>query len=137
MNKNLKSLLLRYGITAFVGLMIMWTVLSLHGYSTASTVLDKYRILTDAFSIPGILIVMLGTLVWISNQGMFSGFTFVMGRMFRALIPLGRNKENKTYYEYVQEKREKGQASGYGFLFIVGGAFCAVSAVFMILFYSI
>ena len=52
----------------------------------------------------------------------------------RMLTPKGLGGEK--YDEYL-ERRRKNRVKGYGFLYVVGGAFMAVAGVFMALFYSL
>lgn len=97
--------------------------------------MEQYRILCDGFTVPGLLLIMLGCLAWISGTGFFDGISYACSVAFKALLPGGRLTIQK-YYDYVQERKEK-RLHGYGFLFVVGGAFMAVSFVFMALFYSL
>ena len=98
--------------------------------------MEKYRILCDAFTIPGVVLVMLGALMAISNEGALYGISYVLGYAFRILIPAKRH-EHEKYYDYVERKKGEGQVKGYGFLFVVGGASLAIAIVFMILFYRL
>lgn len=128
--------LLKYGITAAVGAGMALTVLDLHGFSAAASLTEKYRILADAFTIPGVIILLSGVLVLISNEGMFEGLSYVVSYAVKMLIP-GGNKDQERYADYVERKREKGPVRGIGFLFVAGGVFMAAALVFIALFYSV
>ena len=97
--------------------------------------LDQYRILSDAFLIPGLVTVLIGCLFVISNRGGLDGISFMVGRAVRMLIP-GVKKKDEKYLDYVEHKRSN-PLRGFGFLFSVGGTFCVISIVFMILFYQL
>lgn len=134
MSKRLKTRLAKYGgAAAFVWLMA-WLYISLRDFDGAKLV-DQYRMLSDAFTVPGILLLMFGCLIWISNLGALDGLAYAVSFAVRSLIPGGRYRDEK-YGDYVERKREK-RVKGYGFLFISGSVTMAVAIVFMILFYSL
>ena len=132
MSKPLK-LLLQYGITIIVTLAIGF------GYAwecglLAATLQNRYRILSDAFSVPGLLCLFSGAMIWMSNEGAFNGLTWVVTYAVKSLIPSGRmNRE--TYGDYVTRNRAK-KVSGFGFLLVVGAVEVAISLVFLYLFNS-
>lgn len=132
--KRLRVFLLKYGITAAAGGLLAWLTLDLHGFSRALPRLDQYRLLCDAFTIPGVLLVMIGFLVMIANAGNFLALGYAVKHAVRMLIPFG-NKKDERYYDYYQRKREQGKVTGYGFLFVTGLLFMAVAMVFFVLFY--
>lgn len=132
--KRVRTILLKYGITALVGGLLVWLTLDLHGYSAALPTLQKYRLLCDAFTIPGVILVMVGFLVMIANAGNFLGLGYAVRHAVKMLIPFG-NKKDERYYDYYQRKQEQGKVSGYGFIFVTGLVFMAVAMVFFILFY--
>lgn len=103
----------------------------------ASEAVDNYRMLSDAATIPGLLLTMFGALVWASSLGALDGFSYGVGHLFRSLIPGAGNAKEETYGEYVAKRREKyAKAKGYGFLLVTGLAFLAIAVVFIALFYS-
>lgn len=135
MNRKLKNLL-KYGITASIGLLMVTLTVDLHGYAAAENTQEKIRILADAFTIPGVVIILFGVLVMIANEGMFDGLTYVFSYAAKMLIP-GMDKTHERYADYVTRKREKGPMKGFGFLFVVGGIFLAVSILFTVLFFIV
>lgn len=136
MNKKARSNLLKYGITTFVAVLIASAVINLHGYDEAMTAADKYRILSDAFTIPGVVLMLCSLLVFVSNQGIFDGISYALRYAVKSLIPgLGGQKQER-YSDYIERKREKGGIAGYAFLFHVGLVFFLIALVFIGLFYS-
>ncbi len=134
MSKRLKTLLVKYGCCcAFVGL-LAWFYIDQRPFSGADLV-DQYLMLSDAFTIPGVILVMAGCLMWVSTTGFFDGVSYAAGAAIRALIPGGRANEEK-YVDYIERKREN-RVKGYGFLFIAGLVTLAISAVFMVLYYRL
>ena len=135
--KGIRKLLLKYGITTALAGGMTGLVLYLHGYADAVTLVEKYRILADAFTIPGVLLVMVAALIWVSSEGFFDGLGYAARQFGNLFIPLfGKNRKHQTYYDYKMEKEDK-RAHGYGFLFFVGLVFVLVAIIFIILHSSI
>ena len=131
--KRWTAFLLKYGITTLVGGLLTWLTLDLHGFSSTMPKLQQYRLLCDAFTSPGIILVMVGFLVMIANAGNFLGLGYAVKHAVKMLIPFG-NKKDERYYDYYQRKQQ-GKITGYGFIFITGLVFMAVAMVFFTLFY--
>ena len=130
----MKTRLIKYGSCgAFVALMAYWYI-DLRDFAGAALV-DQYRMLCDAFTVPGILLLMTSALVALSNMGALDGLGYAMGMAIRSLIPGGRIKD-ETYGDYVARKREK-RIKGYGFLAISGAVTMAIAVVFWMLFYTV
>ena len=136
MSDKVKSALLRYGITTAIGALLTLLVLDLHGYVNAATQLERYRILCDAFTIPGLLILMLGCMVWIAGTGALDGISYALKHLATMLLPFAHGKDER-YYDYVSRKQEKRGKGSCVFLLLTGSGFLAVAGVFMVLFYSI
>lgn len=136
--KKLIPIIVKYGITVAVGAVMSYIVFVNYGYTPNLPAAERYKILCDAFSIPGIMLTMIGALVFLSNEGAMDGISFLMGGLFKRLMPIGRWRDEKdeTYAEHIARKRAN-RVTGYGFVFVVGGAYLAVAAVFMILFYQV
>jgi len=132
--KRWKALLLKYGITGVVGGLLAWLTLDLHGFSRTMPKLEQYRLLCDAFTIPGLILIMVGFLVMIANAGNFTGLAYAAKHAVKMLLPFGSKKQER-YYDYYQRKQEQGKIKGYGFIFITGLAFMAAAMVFFTLFY--
>ena len=99
---------------------------------------EVYRMLCDAFTIPGMTMILLSALVWLTGQGALSGLGYVTSYALRMLIPRFAKKygRHETYAEYLERKDAKGKPRGYGFLFFTGLAFMIAAIIFMILFYK-
>ena len=134
MSEGLRKNLLKYGIgfAVCLGVAVLYCVL--RDYPSLSLV-AKYRTLCDAFTVPGLLALCTGCLLWASNDGFFFGLGYCLDIAWKALLPGGRRKMER-YHEYVERHNQK-KITGYGFLFICGGVCMAVAIVFLILFYRI
>ena len=131
---RLKANLLKYGITGGICAALVWLYISQRDFAAQET-MEQYRILCDAFTIPGIIAIMVGFLLAISNDGFFMGIAYCMDVTVKALVPGGRLKIKK-YYDFVQERKGK-KVTGFGFLFVVGGICMAAALIFMALFYRL
>lgn len=135
MSEKLKSNLLKYGTSILVcGLVAVFYVVSCD-FGTLELV-DQYRVLCDAFTIPGLMAILVGALLWVSGEGALDGVGYVLSYAFHALLP-GSAHKGERYTDYKERKHAGKKLSGYGFLFVVGLVFVAVALVFFALFYSV
>lgn len=95
---------------------------------------EIYRLLCDALTVPGVLLLCAGALVWVSNLGALDGLRYGLRLAYRALIPGKRLQKEESYHDFVVSRREK-QVKGYGFLLISGIATVALSLLFLGLYY--
>ena len=131
---NIVRNIIKYAIAILVGAGLLYLYMWLNDFSKATELTEKYRMLTDAFSIPGIILIMVGGLVFASTDGFFDMITFGLGKAKNMLIPFSK-RNNETFYDYKQRK-SKNRLSGYSFLFFTGIAYLTVGIVFLILFYK-
>ena len=135
--KKQKNILLKYGITALIGSLMAYAVLVLHGYGQTSALPEKYRILSDAFTIPGVVLILCAVLLRLSNEGIFDGISYALTYTIKMLIPgTGRTKQI-SYTCYIQQKREKRESRGYQILFYTGFLFFLTAIIFINLYWSI
>ncbi|MFR1554807.1 MAG: DUF3899 domain-containing protein, partial [Coriobacteriales bacterium] len=99
MDKKLVKTLVKYLIAFAVGGAMTLGVLFSQGYFHQTELLQKYKNLCDAFTIPGVVLMLVTALLAVSNGGIFDGLSYSLGRLFRMLIPF-MNKSDETYAEY-------------------------------------
>ena len=128
-----KANLIKSGIVSAVGILVVILFVSSSDFGAQTTV-DKYKILCDAFTIPGLLMLMFAAMLSISNEGGLDGISYLVKQGFRMLTFRGISQEK--YLDYVQHRREN-RLTGYGFLYIVGAAFMVIALIFMALFYTL
>ena len=124
----------KYCVTAVFGALLAAAVLSLRDFSWSLEPAERYRILCDAFTFPGLLLILTAALLALSNEGALLGVGYVTSIALRGLIP-GMGSKQETYAEYRERKTGKGRAKGYGFLLVVGLAYLALAILFLLLFY--
>ena len=136
MNKGaIKKTILKYGVSAVAATALLFVVLSLNAYWTQTETSEKLRILCDAFSIPGALLILFSGLIFASNQGAFTGLLYGLRTAKDILLPF-LQQEYVRYRDY-QKKRESKKIKGYSFLFFTGAAFLTVGLVFLVLYHVV
>lgn len=134
-----KKLWIKYLVTAGIGLLISLAVLGTRGAYTADIgSLEMAGYLSDAFFVPGILILGFGCLVFVSAEGSFDGLLYGL-KLFADKFRFGRfAREHKleSFGDYKARKAEKGKPS-FGFMIIVGLVFLAISAAFLLRYMSL
>ena len=130
MDDKCKKLFAKYGISSLAGALIAIFVLSNRGFFDATDPALRVLYLADAFTIPGVLILMLGVMAWISTKGLFDILTYSLGRLGRALVPFGKTTDER-FGDYKERKCEN-RIKDYSFMFIVGGVFLLAAIVFTI-----
>ena len=108
------------GVEALIAFIVIW----IKGFFTDSASVNL-QILSDAFFVAGILMVLYAGFVYVSGEGALIGLKFFLKNTFLALIPMGRAKYER-YIDYRErmleetKKREKSHIliTGLVFLFI-------------------
>lgn len=132
MSGKCRRYLVSYGVTTIVGGLLTATYIATHRLSEAETVSAKYIELCNAFSVPGMLFILVGLLLWCAGKGAFDGIAYSMSVFFRSINPFRKLDSNEKYYDYVQRKNGK-RLKGYSFLFVIGFAFSVVALIFYLL----
>lgn len=128
-----KKKLVHYALAILVGAALSVQHVSQQDFFSQALV-DQYRILCDAFTIPGILMVLFAGLLSLSGEGALDGVGYCLSQAAKILTFRGTNTEK--YADYLERRRGK-RAKGFGFLYVVGIAFLAVAVVFLVLFQSV
>lgn len=132
MSDRVRKNLIKYGSCLAAGLLFAVFYLSGKDFLNLPLV-DQYRLLSDAFMVPGFFMVAGGLLIFLGNEGTFNGIGFVMKRVGNFLLPFLLKDKGETYAEYVERKSGKPTA-GYGFLFFCGAGLLILSFVFAMLY---
>ena len=130
---NIKSVLIRYGVSAVIATALLFLILFLNGYWNLTEPQDKLRVMCDAFSLPGILLVLTSGLIFASNAGAFDGLIYGLRVGVEIILPFLPHKYVK-YRDYIQKRREK-KVKGYSFIFFTGAAFLTAGLVLLIVFH--
>ena len=133
--KDIKSTLIKYLLTVIFGGVIVAIALIARDFGSLLLIADKYRALADAFTIPGVVILMAGVIIIIAKDGFFDIITYGLGRLGKSLIPFSK-KTDEHFYDYKVRKASE-RTGKTGFLFVVGAVFLSVGIIFTILFCTV
>ena len=134
MSNQLKTSLIKCLITTAVGGALAAYYILSRDFGNLELV-EKYRVLVDGISLPGMFMIFMAALFSMNNLGALDSITYLVKYGVRALLP-GVFGEMEHYLDYVEERRQK-RVKGYKFLYVVGIAFIGVSLIFLVLFYSV
>ena len=135
MSKRTKGNLIKYGAATLMVVLIAVTFLSSYSIADLPRV-DQYRLISDAFTIPGLLLIFSALFIWVSNAGALDAISYCLHVAISALIPGKRAQGIERYADFIERRRNK-IIKGYAFLYVVGGACLVISIVFMLLFESV
>ncbi len=140
----MKKKILQYSITTVVGGLIAYWIMYSQGLfqllgatgSSPEKTAEILFILCDAFFVPGIMLVMVGILMWIATTGLFDSLGYAARTALHLIFPTGL-KERKTFYDYKVEKAEKREGSKpLYFILFVGIGFIVISVLMLIIWSS-
>ena len=128
------GVVIKYSITVATMALFGITVALSGNLFTQTTLKDIFRILCDAFMLPGVLAICAGFLVMIANTGFFSGVKY-LGKSFLGVFIPGIRLKQKRYKDFKENEDKKEKIKNYGFLFLTGCVFSVIGLVFLVLFY--
>lgn len=134
MKKSLKVKILRCLSAAAVGGAVSWWYATSR-WEEEMTLVLQYRVLCDAFTIPGILMALFALLFSLNNLGALDTIAYLMSFLPRMIAP-GAFGEPEKLIDYV-ERRRGNRTRGYGFLYIVGFIFLGIAIFYLVKFYSV
>ena len=133
MSKLTKEQKKKYIISSIICVAVAVFILFSKGFFEASAA-NKVRILSDAFTIPGILMILSALLVVVSNEGAFDSLAYTGKSLKRFFVPERPGEKRINYREYVEQRREK-KVTGFSFMFVVGGIFTVIGLILVVVFY--
>ena len=87
MNKTVAAIL-KYVVGFLIAAGIFFLAIGMRNIYTETDIRQIYRFLADGFSIPGMLYLGLGFLIWFANLGTFHGIGYSLRHLFTMLLPL-------------------------------------------------
>ena len=89
--------------------------------------------LSDAFFVPGIVMLGIGVLIFAVNQGIFNGVAFGFKTIGRTLFASKNEKIlEESFYEYNTRMKEK--KIEYKYLLLVGAVFAVIGILFSVIY---
>lgn len=136
MRDKKRSILIRYGVTAALAGLLAYVVTRTYGLGEARSLAERYRILSDAFAIPGVVFAMIGILIRLTDSGILDGLSYAMRSLWRVFLPMAA-REDISFLDYVTLKRESRKGKKTGFILHVGLLFLVPALIFLVLFYQV
>lgn len=122
-----------YIITSVIGLVIVIAVCLLDRIYAAEDMKQVYRILSDAFFIPGVLLIGIGMMVVAANEGLFNGIAYGLKTVGRSLSTRkGEKIKEEEFHEYNERMKKKKHSVAH--LIIVGVVLFVISLLFLVLY---
>ncbi len=134
MSKSLKVKILRCLSAAAVAAAVAWWYANSRWEEGMDLVL-QYRVLCDAFTIPGAMMVLVALLLSLNNLGALDTIAYLLSFLPRMIAP-GAFGEPEKLYDFVEHRKEK-RGKGFGFLYIVGFIFLGIAVYYLVKFYSV
>ena len=132
--RNSKKNMVGGCIVVVVGLLLSAVIAGLEGLFKVESLEKLYYVLCDMFCLPGLLILGIFGMIWISSTGALDIFSFAFKNLLFLFSP--SKKRTSKYYEYTQEQASKrGDLPMY--ILWVGLGFFMVGVVFLALFFSV
>ena len=135
MKEETKAKLRSYGICVGVELVIAVLVIWSKGFFKES-LSSNMIILSDAFSVPGILMTLFAGLMYVSSEGALIGIGYVMRNVVLFFIPMGRNRHER-YADYRERKLSKAKNRNNRPILFTGLAFLFIGIVLNLIWSSV
>lgn len=138
MSERAAALLKRCATTAVAGLAVAFALFYFRGGLEATAADEILMLLCDAFTLPGVVLLSAGALIFVANNGFFNGVSYVFSQAANLIIPgLAVWRKHESYGDFVERKREKGGVKNYGFIPITGAVFLAVALILLVAFSAV
>jgi hypothetical protein len=126
---------LKYIITTGIGILMCVGVILIGDISNQESISDVMKILTNAFFVPGILILGFGLLILASNGGTFDMLSYGTKKFFDLFRRPQYRKITDTFYDYRKAKQEN--PIDFMYMIFIGLGFLVISVVFLVLYYQV
>ena len=125
-----------YAITTAVGLAIAVIMTLSRGIFQEDEIDMIITIISDAFFIPGVLLIGVGLIVYASNEGLFLSLSYGFKAIGRT-ITAKKDEQlmDEKYHEYYTRQMQKKSKCKH--FLIVGGAFVVMSLVFVVVYFAL
>ena len=118
-----------FWITMAIGLIVAVALYIGRGGPAAQTWQEKAFVLCDACFVPAVMLLGIGLILFVSNDGFFDMLGYGIQRALTIVLSeKKRSKYPRTFYEYKQLKWEAPKSS-FAFLLLAGGVYLGLAAV--------
>ena len=133
----IKKTLIKYAVSLTIAAVIVVLVLWMQGYFTQTEWRVQCKNLCDAFTVSGLVFILVSALVWVSNMGIFLGLGYAFSVFINSIVPFRGKRRHESYADYRERKTGKGGVKGYSFIFFTGLVYFVVAIVFLIIYYQL
>ena len=134
MNRGIKTLLTRYGVCFGFASLIAFIVFWIKGFFVHSLAVNV-QILSDGFSVAGLLFLLFAGMLYISGEGGLLGIGYVMQCVFQAFVPMGR-RHHESYAQYRERKIGQVKSAGDNCVFVTGLVFFSIGVILTVIWYT-
>lgn len=128
-----RGMVMRYTISAAVGLLIMFFILCAKSVFTLTCAYGVMVALCDAFFVSGVLLSCAGLLLVCSNGGTFDMLVYGVQLLF---VNIRRNPAERKYKDFAEYRKVKSvKKHNVGYLLLVGVIMICISILFLVLSY--
>ena len=118
----------RYAIACGTGAGLFLLLMITRGGFTATDPAERWQVICDALFVPGILLVMMGLLLFAADGGVFDMLKFGIQKALSVVMTKKRREAlPATFYDYKEARAAKERAP-VAFLLIVGAVFIVLAA---------
>ena len=139
MKEENKSLLIKYAICVIVASLILgivvWSKFNQAEDFELAAPSFIFQVLSDGFSVSGILLVLFSGLMFVSGEGALLGIGFVMRNVILWFVPMGKMHQ-ESYQQYRERKIGRTKKSGNGCILVTGLVFLLIGVIFTIIWYT-
>ncbi len=127
---------LRPIIAALCGTAVCAAILFGKGILSADSSRETMRILSDAFTVPGLVLLLCGLFVWILRQGTFSGMGYALKQLYMTMRSEKYREEHKESFSDYRERKQS-RKPPFLFLIVTGCVFLVPGILFSILYFFV
>ena len=118
-----------FGVATIITVAVFWS----KGFFTDSIAVN-IQILSDGFSVSGLLLTMFAGLLYVSGEGAFIGIGFVLRNVVQAFVPMGR-RHHEVYAKYRERKMDKLKKFSDHCILFTGLIFLITGIIFTLIWY--
>ena len=122
----------RWAVTGGIAVAGFLALMIFRGGFTADEPGERWKLISDALFVPGVLLLGVGILIWISHEGEFDMLSFGVRKAFGIFRSQEvRDREPRTFYDY-KESRKGREPGPISHLLIIGLIFVLLGAAGLI-----
>lgn len=125
-----KKYLIKFSIMIVISIIIIIT----KDIASKETAADIFNVLTDAFTVPGILFVCFGLLIMCANQGTFDMLSYGCQALFAVFKKDPTERKYRTFADYREAKAEKNKPFS---SYIISGLIYIAIGIIMFIVYKL